>query len=168
MIASMAQHSCAGRRAGSSLVPEGMAGLAAVEPRKESSEKSLEGGPVDDSAVPLHARCLRPSRGSVTRRDRVELNSIDEHVLVDRPGVCGPLAQRLAVGLAGSPDVLFGDRRERDEFDGVDLDLAGADTVAAALFDARPLPESDRECDVSGQEVVAQLSAERHARDASW
>jgi len=74
--------------------------------------------------------------------------------------------QPLAVGLARSSDVLTADRRERDELDGVDLDLTGADTVAAALLDPRPLPQSDRERDVSGQDVVAQLAAELHARDA--
>ncbi len=56
----------------------------------------------------------------------MELNSIDERVFVDRPGVCGTLAQRLKVGLAGSSDVLRGDRRERDKLDGIDLDLTGA------------------------------------------
>jgi hypothetical protein len=36
-------------------------------------------------------------------------------------------AQRLAVGLAGSSDLLPGDRREREKFDRVDLDLTKAD-----------------------------------------
>jgi hypothetical protein len=40
-----------------------------------------------------------------------------------RPGVRGALAQRLAVGLAGSSNVRPGDRRERDKLDCVDLDL---------------------------------------------
>ena len=57
----------------------------------------------------------------------MELDSIDERVLVDRSGVCGTLAQRLAVRLARSSDVLPGDRRERDKLDGVKLDLTGAD-----------------------------------------
>ena len=47
----------------------------------------------------------------------------------------GALAQRLAIGLARSSDVLPSDRRERDKLDGVDLDLTGADPVAAALLD---------------------------------
>jgi hypothetical protein len=82
--------------------------------------------------------------------------------------VCGALAQLLAIGLAGSSDVLAGDHRERDELDGVDLDLTGAHTVAAARLDPRPLPQSDRECDVSGQDVVAQLAAGVHTWSASW
>jgi hypothetical protein len=111
---------------------------------------------------------LRPSHGSVTRADRVELNEINERVLVDWPGVRGALAQRLAVGLAGSSDVLRGDRRERDKLDGIDLDLTEADPVAAALLDPWPLPQSDGERDVSPKDVVAQLAAELHAGNASW
>ncbi len=64
----------------------------------------------------------------------MELNSIGERVLVDRLGVGGALAHRLAVGLAGSSDVRPGDRGERDKLDGVDLDLTGADPVAAACL----------------------------------
>jgi hypothetical protein len=43
----------------------------------------------------------------------VELDPVDERVLVDRPSVRGALAQRLALGLAGSSDVFSGDRREQ-------------------------------------------------------
>ena len=101
-------------------------------------------------------------------RHRVELNSIDERVLVDRPGVRGALAQRLTVGLASLSDVLAGDRRERDKLDGVDLNLTGPYPVAAALLDPWPCPQPDRERDVSGQDIVAQLAAELHFRDANW
>jgi hypothetical protein len=97
----------------------------------------------------------------------VEFNSIDERVLVDRPSVRCAAAQRLAVGFARSSDVLAGDRREGHELEGVDLDLTGADPLAAALLDPRPLPQSNRERDVSGQNVAAQLAAELHTRDAS-
>ena len=97
----------------------------------------------------------------------MKLNAVDERVLLDRPGVRGALAQRLAVGLAGSSDVLPGDRRERDKLNGVNLDLTEADPVATALLDPWLLPQSDRERDVSGQNVAAQLAAELHARDAS-
>ena len=98
----------------------------------------------------------------------MELNAVDERVLVDRPRVRGAPAQRLAVGLAGSPDILRGDRRERDKLDGIDLDLTQADPVAATLPDPRPLPQTDGERDVSRQDVVAQLATELHASDASW
>jgi hypothetical protein len=73
-----------------------------------------------------------------------------------------------AVGFARSSDVLVCDRRERNKLDGIDLDLTRADAVAAALLDPRPLPQSDRERDVSGQNVAAQLAAELHTRDAGW
>ena len=94
-------------------------------------------------------------RGSLTRAHRVELDPVDERVLVYRPGVRGALAQRLAVGLAGSSDVLRRDPREGDKFDRVDFNLTEADPVAAARLDPWPLPQSDRERDVSGKDVVA-------------
>jgi hypothetical protein len=59
---------------------------------------------------------------------------------VDRPGVRGALAQRLAVRFAGASDVLSGNRREWEKFDRVDLDLTEADAVTTALLDARPRP----------------------------
>ena len=97
----------------------------------------------------------------------MELDPVDEGVLVDRPRVRGTVAQGLAVGLAGSPDVRLGDRRERDKLDRVDLDHTGTDPVAAALLDLRPLPQPDRQRDIPRQDVIAQLAAELHTSDAS-
>jgi hypothetical protein len=97
----------------------------------------------------------------------MELDPVDEGVLVDRPRVRSTVAQGLAVGLASSPDVRLGDRREGDKLDGVDLDQTGTDPVAAALLDLRPLPQADRHRDLAGQDVVAQLAAELHIPDAS-
>jgi hypothetical protein len=98
----------------------------------------------------------------------MKLNAVDKRVLLDRPGVRGALAQRLAVGLASLSDVLPGDRRERDKLNGVNLDLTKADPVATARLDPWLLPQPDRERDVSGQNVAAQLAAELHTRDASF
>src|SRR5215203_403445 len=97
-------------------------------------------------------RASRPTRRStsVFGAYRVELDPVDEGVLVDWPGVRGSAAQGLAVGLAGLPDVRVADRRERDELDGVDLDQAGADAVAAALLDLWPLPQPNRHRDNAG------------------
>jgi hypothetical protein len=92
----------------------------------------------------------------------VKLNSINQRVLVNRPGVRGALAHRLAVRLAGPSDVPLSDRRERDKLDGVDLDLTESNPVAAALLDPWALPQPDGERDVSCQDVVAQLTAELH------
>src|SRR4051812_11028313 len=94
----------------------------------------------------------------------MELDPVHQGVLVDRSRVRGAVAQGLAVGLTASPDVRLRDRRERDKLDGVDLDHAEANPVAAALLDLRPLPEPDRQGDVAGQDVIAQLAAELHAR----
>ena len=64
----------------------------------------------------------------------MKLDSVDERVLVYRSGVRGTLTQCLTVELAGEPDVLLGNRREWDELDGFDLDLAEPDPVTAALL----------------------------------
>jgi len=97
----------------------------------------------------------------------VELDSIDERALVDRSCVRGPLAESLAVRLAGSSDVLAGDGREGDKLNGVDLDFTGSHAVATALPDPWQLPQPDRERDVSGQDIVPQFAAELHSPDGS-
>ena len=79
------------------------------------------------------------------------------------PACVPAAAQGLAVHLAGSPDVRLGNRRERDKLDGVDLDQTGPDPVAATLLDLWPLPQPDRQRDIAGQDVIAQLAAELHA-----
>src|SRR4051812_21873384 len=94
----------------------------------------------------------------------MKLQSVDEGVLVDRPRVRGALAQSLAVGLARSPDGSLRDRRERDGFDGVDLDQTEADPVPAALRDLWPLPQADRQRDIAGRDVVTQPAAELRTR----
>ena len=71
--------------------------------RRQANEAAAD----DQDGNLLHARdpiTQRPC-GSVAGIDRVELNSIDERVVVDRPGVRGAPAQRFAVGLAGASDV---------------------------------------------------------------
>jgi hypothetical protein len=71
------------------------------------------------------------------------------------------------VSRSGAPDVRRGDRSERNELDGVDLDQTGADPVAATLLDLWPLPQPDRQRDIAGQNVIAQLTTEFHTPDAS-
>ena len=115
-------------------------------------------------------RGCTPTRtpNSLVGAHRAELDPVDEGVLVYRPRVRGAVAQGLAVGLASSPDLRPGDRRERDKLDGVDLDQTWADPIAAALPDLRPLPEPDRQRDIAGEDVIAQIAAELHTPDASW
>ena len=96
----------------------------------------------------------------------MKLDAIDEGLLIDRPRVRRAPAQGFAIGFARSPDVRFGDRRKWDELYGVDLDQAVADPVAAALLDLRPRPQPDRHGDIARQNVIAQLAAELHTRDA--
>src|ERR1700729_4019039 len=96
------------------------------------------------------------------RVHRVKLNSIHERVVIDRPRMRGTLAQGLAVGLAVSADVLPGARRERHEVGGVDLDLTRPDPIAPALLDPWPLPQSDRERDVSPPHAAPPLPPPLH------
>ena len=101
-------------------------------------------------------------RESAVDAHGVELNSIDERVLVDRSGVCGALAQCLAVELAGTLDIVGRYRGERHQLDAVDLNLAEPNCVASARLDPRLLPQSYRERDVARQDATAQLAAELH------
>src|SRR4051812_9388015 len=98
----------------------------------------------------------------------MELDPVDEGVLVDRARVRGAVAQGLAVGLACSSDVRLRNRRERNKLHGVDLDHTGGDPVTATLLDLWPLPKPNRQRDIAGQDVIAQLAAELHTPDASW
>lgn len=95
----------------------------------------------------------------------MKLDAIYERVLIDRSGVRGTLSQRLAVDLAGPWHVRCGDRGEWNQLHGVDLNLARANPVMAARLDLRPFPQTDRERDISRQNVIAQLAAELHRRD---
>jgi hypothetical protein len=104
---------------------------------------------------------------SVLRVDGVELDAIHECVVIDRSGVRSALTQRFAVGFPSESHVRSGDRGERDELDGVDLNLAGTNPIVTTRLDARPLPQPDRERDLSRQNVISQLAAEVHRRDAT-
>src|SRR6185369_14049252 len=66
-----------------------------------------------------------PAPRSALATHRVQLDPVHECVLADRPRMGRASAQGLQVGLAGTPDIGLGDRRERDELDGVDLDRPG-------------------------------------------
>jgi hypothetical protein len=104
---------------------------------------------------------------SAPRVDCVELDSIHERVLIDRPGVRGASTQRLAVALSGASHVRCGDRGEWDKLDGIDVNLARTNPVAATRFDPRLPPQPDRERDISRQNVIAQFTAELHRRDGT-
>ena len=71
---------------------------------------------------------------------RVKFNSVNERDLIDRPGVRRALTQRLPVQLARPSHVRCCDRSEWNKLDGVHLNLAKANPVAAARFDPWPLP----------------------------
>ena len=81
------------------------------------------------------------------------------------PTWVGPVAQGLAVGLAGPADVGSRDGREGEEAHVVDLDADGTDGVAAPDLALRPLPEPEGHGDVAGRDVVVELAAELHVSD---
>src|SRR3954453_14931064 len=97
----------------------------------------------------------------------MEPDPVDAGVPAARARVRGAGAQGLAGGLACSSDVRLRDRRERNELHGVDLDHTGADPVQAARLDLWALPKPDRQRDIAGQDVVAQLAAELHTPDSA-
>src|SRR5215211_4801665 len=113
------------------------------------------GGSCSSSCIACRTTRIAPKNfcigQQIVANARRTLGSLDEGVVVDGPGMRGSVAQGLAVGLAGLSDVRLGDRRERDKLDGVDLDQAGSDPVAAALLDLWPLPQPNRQRDIAGR-----------------
>jgi hypothetical protein len=84
----------------------------------------------------------------------VGLDPVDDRLLLDRARVRGASTQRLAVRLTGMEDIGLVDRREGHRLDRVDLDLPGADPVAAALLDLGPTPQTDREGYLPGEDII--------------
>src|SRR5580693_6777418 len=80
-----------GRSCMSDLLIPGNGGAArSASPRRPDDTGTTEG---------------RPKRRAAELRHHVELNPVELGGLIDRPGVGGPLAQGLAVRLAGSADI---------------------------------------------------------------
>ena len=70
----------------------------------------------------------------------VELDSVDEGVIVDRPGVSSPVPERLTIRLARGGHVIDGHGREGQDLEGVDLDDDVGGPVVAANRDFRSTP----------------------------
>jgi hypothetical protein len=94
--------------------------------------------------------------------DGVELDPVQQGVGTDGTRVSGSSAKGLGIGFPGESQVRLVDRGERDQLDRVDLDLTGADPIAATGLDFRSLPQPERHRDVAGQDVGAQFLAELH------
>lgn len=92
----------------------------------------------------------------------MELDAVEESVLVDWPGMRGPCSERFEVRFAGPLDIDAVDRTERDQLDRINLDVAFAHAVATSRLHLRPLPESERDRDVTRHYVCPQLPTELH------
>ena len=92
----------------------------------------------------------------------VELHPEQQGVVIDRPGVGRTSAQALPVRLAGSGEVIVGDRGERDELEVVDLDRRRATAIDASDLDLRARPEAVRDGDLPARDLVTKLCAELH------
>jgi len=97
--------------------------------------------------------------------DRMELDPVQQRVLRDRAAMGRAAAHRLAIGFAGSPDVLVVDGAERHQFDRVHLDPAVPDPVLPADLHLRSPPPAEGHRDPPGKDVLAQLAAELHASE---
>ena len=73
---------------------------------------------------------VTPARG-IRLLDGVELDPVEQGVVLDWAGMSGAATQGLTVGFAAAGQVLVVHRDEWHEFDGIDLDVSGADSIAA-------------------------------------
>ena len=86
--------------------------------------------------------------------DDVELDSIEHRVITDRSRVSCTFTERLSIRFPRPAHVITADRVERDQFDGVDLNVDVADRIDAANSNLWPLPKAkgdgDAACDYLG------------------
>lgn len=87
--------------------------------------------------------------------DHVELDSIQDRVMADGSSVSRTTAERLPVMFTGSSHICSADGVERNEVDGVDLNVAVAHRVYAADSHLRPLPKAKRDRDAACDYLVA-------------
>jgi hypothetical protein len=85
----------------------------------------------------------------------VELYAVQERSIVDWPGVGSPSAKRFEVRFASMENIGIIDRRERNQFDRINLNLTIADAVAPAGFYFWSLPEPERHGYVTRQDLGA-------------
>jgi len=92
----------------------------------------------------------------------VGLDPVDERVVVNGTRVSRSSAKGLEVCLAGASQVRVIDGGERDQFDRVNLNLPSFDAITAPGLHLWSPPQADRDRDLTGQHVRAQLLAELH------
>lgn len=100
--------------------------------------------------------------GSPLWSHQVELDSVDERVVIDGPGVRRASPERLTIDLTRCGHVVFCDGRERQHLEGIDLDDDSGSAVPAADLDLLSAPQPDRDGDLAPCNRVAKVSAEHH------
>jgi hypothetical protein len=121
-----------------------------------------------------HANADKPSRSplwSSARREashQMELDSIDERVITDRPCVSCTPAERLAVRLSGLVNVGCRNATEGQQIDLVNLDLASANGVSTTYLHLRSPPQANRDRDPAICHGLSQLGTELHRRSLGF
>ncbi len=80
--------------------------------------------------------------------DGMKVDPIEQRLGSDWAGVGGSYPQRFLIRLTGTSYVSLRDCTKGQEFDGVDMDLPGADVVATIYFDFGAAPEPERDRDI--------------------
>ena len=107
-------------------------------------------------------RELRSPRTWLEPFHDVEFDAINEGGRRNRPGMRSASAQRLEVRFARSCHVIRRDGREGQQLDVVNLDQGRLHRIAAADLHLWPLPESNRDRDLTRGDVCSQRGAELH------
>jgi hypothetical protein len=92
----------------------------------------------------------------------MELHTVQEGLIVDRPGVCSASTKGLNVGLSRPSKIIVRDGRERQQLDLVDLDHYGTAPVDTSDLDLWPRPEAVGNGDGSVRDSIAKIRAELH------
>jgi hypothetical protein len=74
----------------------------------------------------------------------MKLDPVDKCFIVDGTGMSGPSSKGFKICFAGTANVVLVDRGERDQIDGVHLDLTVAHTIATTGFHLRASPQPER------------------------
>lgn len=94
--------------------------------------------------------------------DDVEIHAIDQRVLRDRTSVGSPFSKRFPISLTGAAGVVGCDRAKGHQLDRVDLNLHGPNRVPTRDLHLRPLPQPERDRDLSGGNTVTQVPTKLH------
>ena len=75
----------------------------------------------------------------------MKLDPVDKCFIVDGTSMSGPSSKGFKICFAGTANVVLIDGGERDQVDGVHLDLTLAHTISTTRFHLRPSPQPERQ-----------------------